>query len=74
LPLTQRYVAQRNDGTHKLRRGETLAGVAGASGISVSRLLAANGWSSATVATRGAVVRIPMPVSYTHLPATEASP
>jgi membrane-bound lytic murein transglycosylase D len=63
LPLTQRYVAQRNDGTHKLRRGETLAGVAGASGISVSRLLAANGWSSATVANRGAVVRIPMPAS-----------
>ncbi len=59
LPLNQRYVAQRNDGTHKLRRGETLAGVAAASGISLSRLLAANGWSSASAAGRGTVVHIP---------------
>jgi membrane-bound lytic murein transglycosylase D len=63
LPSAQRYVAQRNDGTHKLRRGETLAGVAAASGISVARLLAANGWSSAGAAGRGAVVHIPLPAS-----------
>ncbi len=63
LPLNQRYVAQRNDGTHKLRRGETLAGVAAVSGISLSRLLAANGWSSAAAAGRGGVVRIPLPAS-----------
>ncbi len=30
LAPAQRYVAQRNDGAHKLRRGETLAGVAAA--------------------------------------------
>src|SRR5882672_7358553 len=63
LPPTQRYVAQRNDGAHRLRRGETLAGVAAASGVSLSRLLAANGWSSAHAAARGDVVRIPMPAS-----------
>ena len=46
LPPAQRYVAQRNDGRHKIRRGETLAGIAAASGVSLSRLLAANGWSA----------------------------
>ena len=63
LPLTQRYLAQRNDGSHRLRRGETLAQVAAASGISVSRLLAANGWSSGHTGARGEIVRIPLPAS-----------
>jgi membrane-bound lytic murein transglycosylase D len=63
LPLSQRYLAQRNDGSHRLRRGETLAGVAAASGISVGRLLAANGWSNTNAAGRGALVHIPMPAS-----------
>src|SRR6202051_2684557 len=40
LPATQRYVAQRNDGSHRLRRGETVASVAAASGVTLSRLLA----------------------------------
>ncbi len=63
LPLTQRYVSQRNDGSHRIRRGETLAGVAAASGVSLARLLAVNGLTNAHVAVRGEVVRIPMPVS-----------
>jgi len=63
LPPTQRYVAQRNDGAHRLRRGETLAGVAAASGVSLSRLLAANGWSSTRAVARGDTVRVPMPAS-----------
>ena len=63
LPPAQRYVAQRNDGAHRLRRGETLAGVAAASGVSLSRLLAANGWSSTHAVARGESVRIPMPAS-----------
>lgn len=63
LPPTQRYVAQRNDGAHRLRRGETLAGVAAASGVSLNRLLAANGWSSTHTAARGETVRIPLPAS-----------
>jgi membrane-bound lytic murein transglycosylase D len=63
LPPVQRYVAQRNDGRHKLRRGETLAGVAAAGGVSLSRLLAANGWSAAHTVARGDVVQIPLPAS-----------
>jgi membrane-bound lytic murein transglycosylase D len=63
LPPAQRYVAQRNDGSHRMRRGETLAGVAAASGVSLPRLVAANGWNGAHAAARGEVVRIPMPAS-----------
>src|SRR5260370_5730587 len=63
LPHTQRYLAQRNDGSHKVRRGETLAGIAAASGISSSRLMAANGWTAGHTAARGELVRIPPPAS-----------
>ncbi len=63
LPPSQRYVAQRNDGSHKVRRGETLAGIAAASGVSLPRLLTANGWSAAPAVARGQSVRIPMPAS-----------
>ena len=67
LPTSQRYVAQRNDGAHRLRRGETLAGVAAASGVSVARLLAVNGWSGGHTPVRGELVRIPMPASRADL-------
>jgi membrane-bound lytic murein transglycosylase D len=63
LPPAQRYVAQRNDGSHKLRRGETVAGIAAASGMSLNRLLAANGWAANHAVTRGETVRIPAPMS-----------
>ena len=63
LPLSQRYLAQRNDGMHRLRRGETVAGVAAASGMSLNRLLAANGLSAAHPGARGGLLRIPMPPS-----------
>jgi membrane-bound lytic murein transglycosylase D len=63
LSPAQRYVAQRNDGSHKIRRGETLAGIAAASGMSLSRLLAANGWSANHIVSRGETVRIPAPMS-----------
>jgi len=58
-----RYVVQRNDGSHKVRRGETLAGIASASGVTVNRLIAANGWNGARELARGDVVKIPMPAS-----------
>jgi membrane-bound lytic murein transglycosylase D len=61
LPLAQRYLSQRNDSSHRLRRGETLAVVAERSGVSLARLLAANGWSSAPALDRGQIVRIPLP-------------
>jgi len=63
LPPAQRYVAQRNDGSHRIRRNETLAGIASASGVSLNRLLAANGWSAEHAAARGQIVRIPIPAS-----------
>jgi membrane-bound lytic murein transglycosylase D len=63
VPTAQRYVAQRNDGSHRVRKGETLAGIAAASGMSVARLLAANGWSGAHAVARGEVVHIPLPVT-----------
>ena len=63
LPPAMRYVAQRNDGNHRIRKGETLAGIAAASGMSLSRLLAANGWSEGHAVTRGETVRIPPPAS-----------
>jgi membrane-bound lytic murein transglycosylase D len=63
LPATQRYLVQRNDGMHRARRGETLASIATASGVSMTRLLAANRWSDTHQLARGDLVRIPMPAS-----------
>ena len=63
LPPAQRYLVQRNDGVHRVRKGESLAGIAAASGVSVSQLLAANGWSPGRAVVRGDTVRIPMPLS-----------
>jgi membrane-bound lytic murein transglycosylase D len=63
LQPAERFLVQRNDGPHRVRRGETLAAIAAAGGVPVSRLLAANGWSSAHELTRGEVVRIPAPPS-----------
>ncbi len=67
LSPAQRYVAQRNDGRHKIRRKETLAGIAAAGGVSLSRLLAANGWSPGHAVTRGETIRIPLPASRADL-------
>jgi membrane-bound lytic murein transglycosylase D len=58
---SQRYLAQRNDGAHRVRRGETLAGVAAASGMSLPHLVAANGWNTGHTIARGDIVRIPLP-------------
>lgn len=67
LPLTQRYLAQRSDGSRRLRKGETLSAVAAASGVSLSRLLAVNGLPSAAAAPRGATLQIPLPASRADL-------
>jgi membrane-bound lytic murein transglycosylase D len=63
LPPAQRYVSQRNDGSRRIRRGETLAGIAAASGMSVNRLLAANGWSAGHTVAKGEIIHVPMPAS-----------
>jgi membrane-bound lytic murein transglycosylase D len=73
LPPTQRFMAQRNDGSHKLRRGESLAGIAAASGVSLNRLLAANGWNAGHAPARGEVVRIPLPASRAETGGTGAT-
>ena len=72
LPPAERYLAQRNDGAHKLRRGESLASVAAASGVTLNRLLAANGWSATRTLARGDVVRIPLPASRAENAETQA--
>jgi membrane-bound lytic murein transglycosylase D len=74
LPAAQRYLAQRNDGSHRVRKGETLAGIAAASGVSLARLAAANGWSATHTIARGEVVRIPMPASRAGAEAPAALP
>ncbi|MDP9009964.1 MAG: transglycosylase SLT domain-containing protein, partial [Pseudomonadota bacterium] len=63
LPPTERYLVQRNDGPHRVRRGETLASIAAAGGVPVNRLLAANGWTGTRELVRGEIVRIPIPAS-----------
>ncbi len=74
LPPAQRYVAQRNDGSHRVRRGETLASIAAAGGVSVARLLTANGWSSEHAVARGELLRIPMPASRADLAGSATAP
>jgi membrane-bound lytic murein transglycosylase D len=63
LAPAQRYAAQRNDGTHRVRRGETVASIAAASGVTPARLMAANGWSGSHELARGDSLRIPLPAS-----------
>jgi membrane-bound lytic murein transglycosylase D len=72
LAASERYLVQRNDGTHRVRRGETPASIAAASGVPVSRLLAANGWSAGRELSRGDTVRIPPPASRAEV-STETS-
>jgi len=63
LAPANRYLAQRSDGSHKIRRGDTLAAVAAANGVTLNRLLAANGWNADHTPARGETVRIPQPAS-----------
>jgi len=63
LAPAERFVAQRNDGVHRARRGETLAGIAATSGVTLNHLLAANGLATSRELTRGEAVHIPMPAS-----------
>ncbi|MGA2778362.1 MAG: transglycosylase SLT domain-containing protein [Steroidobacteraceae bacterium] len=61
IPANQRYLAQRGDDTHRLRRGETVETLAAKSGVGLARLLAVNGWASAPELQRGQLLRMPMP-------------
>jgi membrane-bound lytic murein transglycosylase D len=70
----ERYLVQRNDGPHRVRRGETLASIAAAGGVPVNRLLAANGWNGTRELVRGEIVRIPIPASRAEAAGTGAAP
>jgi membrane-bound lytic murein transglycosylase D len=61
IPAGERYLSQRGDATHRLRRGETLAAIAAQSGVPLARLLAANGWTSTPALQRGQILRVPLP-------------
>ncbi len=63
LPPAQRYLAQRNDSTYKLRRAESVAVAAQKLGVALPRLLAANGWTQAPAAHAGQILRVPPPPS-----------
>jgi membrane-bound lytic murein transglycosylase D len=63
LPPAERFLSQRGEAKHRLRKGETLAGVASASGVPLPRLLAANSWTTVPEVQRGQVVIIPPPLS-----------
>ena len=69
VPPAQRYLAQRGDDTYRVRRGDTLQGIAQARGIGVDRLLAANGWDRVQAVKRGQVLRMPPPSSRAGSPA-----
>ncbi len=73
LPPAERFVAQRNDGKHRVRRGETLASIAAASGVTLNHLLAANGLGSPHALARGETLRVPMPASRAEGTAAGAS-
>jgi membrane-bound lytic murein transglycosylase D len=74
IPAEKRYIAQRNDGVHKMRKGETLASVAAVSGVPLNRLLAYNGWNAPHEIARGESVRIPLPASRGAPPTASAPP
>jgi peptidoglycan lytic transglycosylase D len=63
LPPAERFLAQRADARYRLRRDETLQSVAANLHVTVSRLLANNGWSEAPVLKRGQVLHVPLPQS-----------
>ncbi|MFO1468017.1 MAG: transglycosylase SLT domain-containing protein [Steroidobacteraceae bacterium] len=69
IPLNQRYLAQRSDVSYRSRRGDTPQGIAQRSGVSLDRLMAANGWSAAPSLRRGQVVRLPLPDTRAGRPA-----
>ena len=64
LPMSQRYLAQRNDGMHRLRRGETRAGTCAL----VQPLTS----SKRARPVRGDLIRIPMPESRADIAASPA--
>jgi membrane-bound lytic murein transglycosylase D len=60
IPGTQRYAAQVPDKTHKVRRGDTLSGIARRYGTSVAKLAQANGIRPGNRIYVGQTLRLPV--------------
>jgi membrane-bound lytic murein transglycosylase D len=61
VPPQQRYTVQRADPTYRVRKGETLATIAGARGTTVDALARLNRLASNQPLRRGQVLRLPEP-------------
>jgi membrane-bound lytic murein transglycosylase D len=61
VPAQQRYTVQRSDPTHRVRRGETLASIAGMHGTTADALARANRLGTNVPVKRGQVLRLPEP-------------
>lgn len=59
VPATLRYTAQRPDVLHRIRRGETLSGIAGRYGVSQGALVRLNNLRSRNFIREGQVLRLP---------------
>lgn len=61
VPAQQRYTVQRSEPTYRVRRGETLASIAGMHGTTVDALARANRLGANAALRRGLVLRLPEP-------------
>ena len=61
VPAQQRYTVQRSEPTYRVRRGETLASIAGMRGTTVDALARANRLNANAALQRGLVLRLPEP-------------
>ncbi len=73
IPQSQRFAAQKPDQMHRVRRGETLSGIAARYGTTVPKLMAANGLRDARRIRAGQTLRLPMKAESTSTPVGVAS-
>ncbi len=61
VPATQRYTAQQPDVQHRVRRGETLSGIAASYSVSLASLIRINGLRDGDFIRAGQVLALPLP-------------
>ncbi len=61
VPATQRYTAQQPDVQHRVRRGETLSGIAASYRVSLASLIRINGLRDGDFIRAGQMLALPMP-------------
>jgi membrane-bound lytic murein transglycosylase D len=74
VPPQQRYTVQRADPTYRVRKGETLATIAGARGTTVEALARLNRIAQNQPLQRGQVLRLPEPTPVTVAAASAPPP